>query len=465
MAEVGNPGRNARTDDHPHSYDPGSGCSICRNKRPFDFPDKLLETCLGGELVIFAGAGISTESPLVYPRSLYEELRARCSPRPNGESPFSTVMSAFEKEHGRAELLKRIKGRIDYVDSYFQLRYMATRFHRELATLFPIAEIVTTNWDTYFESVCGAIPIVIPEDYAFWKLPGRKVYKIHGSISNVGSIIATEKNYKDRYKSLRAGIIGASLKHMLATKTVVFAGYSFGDEDFTKIYKFLREELGAVLPRSYIVTLDESFPEEKYPESTVIVTDAAYFLSELKRRLGQTHHFLHDGRFDGVPAKLAAVRQAHLSLVDKFEVKDHPEIIYATCYQDGLMDGLDRIESRTHTGEYSHICELEHKISSYLELRKRNLRARRYEDVAYIDGYKNALIYLISDDDVRAALPLFYVFGADDEDLLTLTSFRRASRETPERHKAAYRRAQRLADAFPSRGLVFQHPPFFSFNP
>lgn len=92
----------------------------------------------------------------------------------------------------------------------------------QLGTLFPIDEIVTTNWDTYFEELCFATPIVEPHDYAYWNLPGRKVFKIHGSTNNVGSLVATEQDYAECYERLRTGLVGASLKHMLATKVLVF---------------------------------------------------------------------------------------------------------------------------------------------------------------------------------------------------------------------------------------------------
>lgn len=80
---------------------------------------------------------------------------------------------------------------------------------------------MTTNWDDYFERECGAIPIVTAEDFAFYNLAGRKVFKIHGSISNYGSIIATAEDYTRCYNNLKTGLIGSHLKSLLATTAVV----------------------------------------------------------------------------------------------------------------------------------------------------------------------------------------------------------------------------------------------------
>jgi hypothetical protein len=68
----------------------------------------------------------------------------------------------------------------------------AGSFASELSSVFPITEIVTTNWDDYFERNCAAQAFVTEADWAFWKSSDRKVFKLHGSISNPGSIIATE---------------------------------------------------------------------------------------------------------------------------------------------------------------------------------------------------------------------------------------------------------------------------------
>jgi|SRR5581483_10588902 len=451
------------TRPHDHEYDPNSECFLCRDKRPFDFPGRLLDDALAGRLVIFAGAGISTEGPHVWRPNLFEEVATDLSLSPTTTGTFPELMSKYESAHDRPSLLQKIKRRFDYISSFPQLEYLATRFHRELATLFPITEVVTTNWDTYFEELCGATPIVAPDDYSFWNLPGRKVFKIHGSMNNIGSIVASESDYDACYERLRTGVIGASLKHMLATKTIVFVGYSFRDVDFNRIYSYLHEEMGRSLPRSIIVTLDDAFDASAYPNSTIIQTDGTFFLQEFKRRLlHDTHHFLDDERLEGIPQAVTAAIHAHEQVTSTFPAARYPAVIHTCSYQDGLIDAFQRILRRQDTGEYSHVCDVEHKIASYFELRARNLKARRYEDVAYIDGYKNGLIYLISDDDVRDALPLYFMFGAAPS---TFSQFSRAIKKSARLHKAAFRRAVKLLGPIASEDLVFHHPPFFSFDP
>jgi len=187
-------------------------------------PKEVIEAAKNGELVLFCGAGISTENKTVLPFSFYEEVQDELNVKDNNLS-FSELMQLYcDKPDGRVKLIKKIKNRFNYIHSFPEIENLATRFHKELAEQYYIRTIITTNWDTYFESYCAATPIVTPADYRVWDENDRSVLKIHGSISNIGSIIATQDDYEICAKNLEKGIIGSELKRLLAKKIVVFIG-------------------------------------------------------------------------------------------------------------------------------------------------------------------------------------------------------------------------------------------------
>jgi hypothetical protein len=446
---------------HEHEYDPESECEWCRRRRPFDIPERLVKACIAGDVVIFAGAGVSTEGDAVLPWTLYSEVAAAVGAET--DVPFPTAMTTYEKANGRPALLQKIKERFDYIDAFRGLRGPATRFHRQLSTLFYVKEIITTNWDTYFEEECGATPIVIPDDYAFWGVSDRKVFKLHGSMNNLGSIVATEDDYERCYESLREGVIGSTLKHLLATKTIVFVGYSFRDEDFARIYGLIREQLGPMTPRPFIVTADQTFDLEMFPDATVITTDAAYFVEGLKDAIQEaTECLLPDDRFDGIAEFGQTISDVHLRMLEALPMKDYPLVVYAASYQDGLMDALGRILTMRHTGSYSHKCDVERMAQTYEKMRKKALRAKDYWTVAYIEGYQNGMFYLLIDDDDREDAPVFHVFGADGPALYELDAFRETIADGQTLHKTAFALAKKMADRFKSRDIVPHHPPILS---
>lgn len=389
------------------------GCVFCKNNRDFNLPESLVEACIKGEVVIFAGAGISTESRSVYPSTLYEDVAYDLDIKPSDNVAFSELMSIYIKKYGRRSFLQKVKKRFDYVDSFQDLRWAATRFHKELSTIPQIRDIVTTNWDNFFEEETGATPIITTEDYVFWDLPGRKVFKIHGSMSNIGTLVATKEDYNKCYGALSKGTIGASLKHMLATKTLVFIGYSFRDEDFQKIYSLIQKEMGDIIPQSFVVTTSED-TKNLAENSMVIRTDGRYFIEHLKNKLVEKGAMLADERFASINNLYFKVRKAHLQIIKFDSFSKYPELVYTASYQDGLMHALERVQSRLNTGEYSDESHLSHMIHSYSRLLKGAIRAKKYFDAAYIEGYTNGLLASVMDSFTNQ-IPIFYLYGYKDE--------------------------------------------------
>lgn len=428
-------------------------CVFCKNNKDFKIPELLVKDLLKGKLVVFAGAGISTEATTVFPVSFYQNVKDELGIDEKIAFDFPSLMSKYCEEKGRAELLQKIKERFDYMNAFPELKRDATRFHEELSSIFEVKDIITTNWDTFFEDNCGAIPMVTAQDFAFWNNPGRKVFKIHGSINNIGSIVATKEDYLKAYKNLNSGIIGSYLKLLLATKTVLFVGYSFGDSDFNKIYNFLKKEMGDILPRTYLVT------PQKAPDGftgTVINTDGTYFVNRLKEHLVKNEHMIDDIRFEGVYKALFGVQGIH-NTVSKINIKESPAVIYCTSYQDGMIHAFERIISLQKTGYYSHIYNIINTIDNYEILRKKKVKSRSYFDVAYIDGYLNGVSFLWLDDKMRKKVPVFYLYGSD-QNLNNPKLFLKLLKKAPKIHKEAFKLAIKMSQKYNSE--ILHHRPF-----
>jgi hypothetical protein len=371
-------------------------------------------------------------------------------------------MSAYcARPNGRAKLLRTIKDRLDYIGSFPELYRQATAFHHELSTIPSVETIVTTNWDTYFEQECGAIPFVSAEDYVFAEMPGRKVFKIHGSIHSYGSIVATREDYERCRKGLATGLLGSTLKLLLATKTLVYIGFSFSDDDFTRIHDALTAEMRGLRPHGYLVTLDRSSPT-RFAEKglTPICTDGTFFLAKVKERLISDGHMLHDERFAGIESLMATVLEAHEDLA-KIDARTYPDVIYGLCYQDGLIHSLERILSLRKTGRYSDPKSTRKTAEAYFQgLRPQKLKKGRYHDVAYIDGYINGLIHLLASDKDRKTVPIYYAFGIKEpirDKKQHMKSLRKAQRSSRKEHRWAVNLVQKRGV---TDGIVPHHTPF-----
>jgi len=387
-------------------------CDCCKNYIDFEIPDDIKESLSKGNLVIFAGGGISTEKAGLFPYSFYEGICDELGLDPKKiELSFPELMSEYENQtNGRKKLLVQIRERIEYVKSFHQLYNNATMFHKELAKIHQIKEIITTNWDDLFEKECDAIPVVIPEDFAYWDLEGRKVLKIHGSINNLGTIIADKNDYNKCYSALSRNTLGSFLKTILATKTVVFCGYSMRDDDFNRIYKFLQRELKSILPHAYIVTLDADIDVER-EKITLIHTDAFYFLHKLSHYMIEENLIIDDIIYDNIHTLRSVVTRLHHEEMRKFDIKKNLNVLYSYSYQDGIIDSLNRAIIKRGTGHYLCPTYLKKQITFYNDLKRDKLKIKKYWDVAYIEGYINGLCLFLLPVKASFHIPLFYIYG------------------------------------------------------
>lgn len=113
-------------------------CAICKNNKPFELPKEIIEAVIEGNLVLFCGAGISTEGQTVLPYSFYESIKNDLEIEDDTIS-FSCLMQQYcDEPNGRKRLLRKIRDRFQYIHSFSELERQATAFHRELAAIYPI---------------------------------------------------------------------------------------------------------------------------------------------------------------------------------------------------------------------------------------------------------------------------------------------------------------------------------------
>ncbi|MFT5093270.1 MAG: hypothetical protein ACI93T_002096 [Porticoccaceae bacterium] len=451
-------------------------CVICSNRLDFQLPDSLLDEFDAGKVVVFAGAGVSTENRNVLKQTFYESIAAELGER-SSQKAFPELMSQFcGQPNGRLQLLERILARFQHIHSFRELEFTATAFHRSVSTLFMLDTIITTNWDTYFEDVCGAIPFVTDSDLAFWDSPQRKVLKIHGSVQNYGSIVATSEDYRGCESRLHTELIGSVLKTILATKTVIFVGYSLTDSDFQNVFAFVAKHMKGLNRQAYVINPFDS-ECRRFAEMGLIPiqTAASYFFDSVKAHYVESGRMYSDEIYGEAADQRDLVREEHEKLCERFSIHQFPQLIYALAYQDGLMHGFDRVGTHAGTGEYSHPCRIREVFSLYEAMQKKKRAARVYEDVAYIEGYVNAFIYLgisqdkhyvneTADDELIPHPPLYFAFGLPKEhsgrgEIGTLEEFEELVPELPGLHQASFKRAQRLADSL-DEDMTFHHPPW-----
>ena len=440
------------------------GCVMCALQIDFDFDDHLLSEIEKHNCVIFAGSGISTETQGTHPNTLYEQLAAEVEEE--SELSFPGLIDRYEsRPNGRQSLIELIKNRFSDSDSFREAKGAATRFHREISTMSYFSTFITTNWDRYFEEIIGATPFVYESDVPFWETAKRSVLKIHGSIDNYSSIVASTEDYLACEKRLTEGAVGAVLKQIFATKTLIFCGYSAKDEDFLNIFNTIRKGMGAFARTHYMVSPFVSEDDKVRLADLNIVpiqTDATNFLRAVKSHMISKFGFAKDEAFDLIAQASFRVVAEHMEFSSSFKPAEKPHLIFSAMYQDGLIHALQRIIDLMHTGEYSDLHRLSHQIEAYDEIISKHLTKRDYREYSYFCGYCTGLDYFFACNMQEGAelpdMPMYFHPGIGQT---TKEQFLSQVWPKPDVHKGALKQAQRiLKHPRWQNASVMQHMPW-----
>ena len=194
-----------------------------------DFPSPLLSALRDGELVIFAGAGVSMGEPACLPS--FKELAEKIAQR-TGE-----VLQGGESEDrflGRLHQ-KGVKVHERVVQELSRNNPKPTDLHRDLLRLYQKngeqVRVVTTNFDLLFEEAAQDVFDTVPEIFRAPALPlGRDfngIVHVHGALSHRQGMVLTDEDFGRAY--LTEGWARRFLVELFRHFPVLFVGYRHDD--------------------------------------------------------------------------------------------------------------------------------------------------------------------------------------------------------------------------------------------
>jgi len=160
-----------------------------------------------------------------------------------------------------AEAVRRKLGARDYDDALEEIfrdpRLKPTKRHLLIAQI-PWTAVITTNYDKLIEQAYALTGRNIPPTYTFDSSPDLIsavshnrffVLKVHGDIDRKGTIVLSERDYRDLI--YRSPGYRAALNTLFITRTVLFVGASLTDPDITLVLESVSESFAGKGPRHY----------------------------------------------------------------------------------------------------------------------------------------------------------------------------------------------------------------------
>ena len=225
-----------------------------------DFPAPLLSALRDGELVIFAGAGVSMGEPACLPsfKTLAEKIA-----QGTGE-----VLQDGEEDRFLGRLHdKGVKVHERAVRELSRNNPKPTALHKNLLRLHQKSEqvrVVTTNFDLLFEKAAQDVFGTVPKVSQAPELPqARNFYgiaHIHGDLKHPQDLVLTDKDFGAAYMNKGWGAKDF-LVELFGHFTVLFVGYSHNDIILNYLARGLLVD--SIKPRRFALTDDSDLQRWK----------------------------------------------------------------------------------------------------------------------------------------------------------------------------------------------------------
>lgn len=213
------------------------------------------------DVTLFVGSGCSipvAPSASALSKKFYEELNDSMregADRNSLQDTSSRLMLQEGNSLKRDEIIKR----------YFT-GLTPQAFHNNLALIPHVHTIITTNYDTLIEDAycCGGIQVFRKDsDCCCFQERQTHLYKIHGDVNELESIVLSTEDYRRTIKAPSNLILWNHVLSEFTKHHIVFVGYSISDGNVLNLIEDIKTRLGREAKGMFMVAPSISEVQKK----------------------------------------------------------------------------------------------------------------------------------------------------------------------------------------------------------
>lgn len=236
------------------------------------FVNEVSEQHRKGQLVLFAGAGVSMSTGLPGLDDILRYLSRDFKIDLNGNIDFSLFTQLCANKTNTKSIVK------NSIRRYIEEADVKTSKLLEEIIRLRFRSIWTTNYDTLLEDCHKReklrISSIYQEKYLtkVRELRGGVVYKLHGDLADCNNIVITRSDFEEYDKPLMLTF----LRRELVTNPFLFIGYSFSDHVILNQLAENRKSLEELFQKHYAILLKDN--KNSFEQSL--------FVQDLRKRYG-----------------------------------------------------------------------------------------------------------------------------------------------------------------------------------
>jgi len=216
--------------------------------------ERLFELIRKEDVVIWAGSGFSLYAG--YPSGkeltqiIFDSLtNTEQSNVSNGMSLADIAEEFVQIKADRGQL-------INILTQHYQPKLAEAKYHQILPQIPHLKTIITTNYDSLFESVYGnkARKILTSADIPS-PIDNVEIFKVHGDLDNPDSLIITKSDYKRFFAdSTINNAYWSVVAERITSKTVLFVGYSLEDTNVQILFDKITDQLKGSRKEAFFIS-------------------------------------------------------------------------------------------------------------------------------------------------------------------------------------------------------------------